>query len=60
VEIIPIGVIERFHKILPALFDERKFRRRAFLLEKYLPAFVNRKFARTQTVIYRFPKELNK
>ncbi len=58
VEIIPIGVIERFHKVLPAQFDQRKFRRRAFLLEKYLPAFINRKFARTQAIIYRFPRRI--
>jgi 2-polyprenyl-3-methyl-5-hydroxy-6-metoxy-1,4-benzoquinol methylase len=53
VEIIPLGSLERFHRLLPPKMHPRKFRQKAFKLERKLPAFINHTFARSQTIIYR-------
>lgn len=54
VEILHLGALERFHRLLPQK-NQRKFRRKAFLFEKYLPWFLNHTFARTQVIIYKKP-----
>lgn len=55
--IIPLGSIERFHRILPKKYS-RKFRRFAFRLEKKLPDSLNLTMARSQLIEYRKPKKL--
>lgn len=54
--IVPIGTIERFHRLLPKK-NNRKFRRFAFKIEKYIPNILNLLFARTQLIEYRDPKK---
>jgi SAM-dependent methyltransferase len=56
VEIINLGSIERFHRLLPRKIDQRSFRRKAFICEKSLPYFINNIFARSQVLIYKNPK----
>lgn len=56
VEITPVGAIERFHRLFPNSSWNRAFRRKAFKMEQYLPHLLKYKFARTQTIDYRFPK----
>jgi len=55
VEIIPIGGIQRFHRLLPKGKIDRQFRTTAFLLEKLLPGKIRWVIARAQTIIYRRP-----
>ena len=55
--IIPIGTIERFHRILPKKYS-RKFRRFAFKVEKYIPRGLNQLLTRSQLIEYRNPKKL--
>jgi 2-polyprenyl-3-methyl-5-hydroxy-6-metoxy-1,4-benzoquinol methylase len=57
VKIIPLGCIERFHRLLPQGAFNRKFRRFAFKIEKYLPFYIRQTFARSQVVIYANPKK---
>ncbi|MTE27386.1 class I SAM-dependent methyltransferase [Winogradskyella ouciana] len=55
--VIPLGVIERFHRLMPSTKDKNgTFKRRALKLEKYLPGFMKYYGARSQTVIYKKPK----
>jgi SAM-dependent methyltransferase len=56
VTIVPIGSIERFHRLLPQKYD-RKFRRFAFKLERYLPNVLNMKLARAQLIEYNNPRK---
>ncbi|WP_298556285.1 class I SAM-dependent methyltransferase [uncultured Algibacter sp.] len=57
VEIIPLGVFERFYRILPfSTKTLRKYRRVALRLEKYMPKFIQYFGARSQTIIYKTPK----
>ncbi|MDO5970569.1 class I SAM-dependent methyltransferase [Flavivirga aquimarina] len=56
-EIIPMGMLERFYRILP--FSNkilRKYRRVALRLEKYTPKFIQFLGARSQTIIFKSPK----
>jgi len=58
VEIIHLGIFERFNRLL--LFKGKKsakFKRNALKFEKLFPKFIRRFGARSQVVIYRFPKE---
>lgn len=55
--IIPIGCIERFHRLLPQGKFNRRFRRFAFKAEKILPYFIRLSFARSQLIIYKVPKK---
>lgn len=57
VKIIPLGSLERFHRLWPKKWHPRKFRQVAFKLENKLPKFINSTFARSQTIIYRKKKE---
>ncbi|WP_340063102.1 class I SAM-dependent methyltransferase [Ascidiimonas aurantiaca] len=54
--IVPIGSIERFHRILPKKYG-RKFRRFAFKLEKKLPRSVNLSLTRSHLIEYKRPKK---
>ncbi len=57
IEITPMGMFERFYRILPfSTRTLRKYRRTALRLEKYTPKFVQFFGARSQTVIYKLPK----
>lgn len=56
VEIISIGAIERFNRLFPKARWNRKFRKKAYKLERLLPKFLSYELARTQTIIYKFPK----
>ncbi len=52
VEIYCIGAIQKFHRLLPTGSFDRKFRRFAFRLERYLPKYLNNTFARSQLIVY--------
>ncbi|MGB1308518.1 MAG: class I SAM-dependent methyltransferase [Oceanihabitans sp.] len=54
--IIPIGSIERLHRLLPKKYN-RKFRRFAFKLEKKLPKALNLSIARSHLIEYKIPKK---
>lgn len=56
--IVPIGSIERFHRLLPKK-NNRKFRRIAFKVERCIPHFLNLIMSRSQLVIYKNPKKKN-
>jgi SAM-dependent methyltransferase len=49
------GCIERFSRLMPLGNFRHNFRKHAFILEKYLPDFINMKFARAQIVDYWHP-----
>ena len=54
-KIVPIGTIERFHRILPKQFSIR-FRQLAFKMEKIIPKKLNLLLARSQMIQYKYPK----
>ncbi|MBV7268539.1 class I SAM-dependent methyltransferase [Winogradskyella luteola] len=57
ISIIPLGVLERFYRLMPSTKDKNgAFKRRALKLEKYLPGFMRYTGARSQTIIYKKPK----
>jgi SAM-dependent methyltransferase len=57
VETIPLGVLERFNRILPLKGKQKgKFKRKALRFEKMLPKSVRLLGARSQLVIYKNPK----
>jgi 2-polyprenyl-3-methyl-5-hydroxy-6-metoxy-1,4-benzoquinol methylase len=53
VEIISIGTLERFSRILSKSKFRVRYRHWAFKNEKYLPGFINNSFARSQLIIYK-------
>ncbi|WP_339895250.1 class I SAM-dependent methyltransferase [uncultured Algibacter sp.] len=56
-EIIPMGMLERFYRILPfSTKTVRKYRRIALKIEKYAPRFIQYFGARSQTIIYKTPR----
>jgi len=55
-EIVPIGGIERLHRIMPGGRMNRQFRRIAFRFEALLPYAFRLKIARAQVVIFRRPR----
>ncbi len=56
-EIIPMGMLERFYRILPFPTKTlRRYRRVALRLEKYTPSFIQLLGARSQTIIFKSPK----
>ncbi|MFT4643960.1 class I SAM-dependent methyltransferase [Candidatus Marifrigoribacter sp. Uisw_064] len=57
VDIISIGSIERFNRLFPKAKWNRKFREKAYKAERVLPKFLQYELARTQTIIYKFPKK---
>ncbi len=56
VEIIPIGSIERFCRLLPQGKINRSFRRWAHRIEKKLPMWFRYKMARSQLIVYTMPQ----
>ena len=58
VEIISVGSIERLNRLFPKAKWNRKFREKAYKAERFLPKFLQYELARTQTIIYKFPKKI--
>lgn len=56
IEIIPIGSIERLHRLYPNAKWIRQFRRQALKFEQVLPHFLRSSWARSQTLIFKSPK----
>ncbi|MDG1728675.1 MAG: class I SAM-dependent methyltransferase [Algibacter sp.] len=54
--IVPIGTIERFHRILPKKYS-RRFRRFAFKFERKLPKSINLSLTRSHLIEYKIPKK---
>jgi len=59
INIIPVGGIERLHRLLPAGPLNRSFRRLALQSEHVLPYALRLKIARAQTIILRRPRQTN-
>ena len=57
VDIISVGALERFHRLFPGAKWNRKFRTKAYKAELLLPKYFRDELARTQTIIYKFPKK---
>jgi 2-polyprenyl-3-methyl-5-hydroxy-6-metoxy-1,4-benzoquinol methylase len=55
VEVIPIGTIERFCRLIPEGPFNRKYRRWAHRVQPRLPFWIRHKAARSQTIIYQQP-----
>ncbi len=55
IEILPIGSLERIHRLLPKDRNNKKFRQWALKAERNLPGVINRSFARSQIIFYRKP-----
>ena len=53
VQIIPMGSIERFGRLIKKKKNKWKFRKWAFHVETKLPAGINSSFARSQLIIYK-------
>lgn len=57
IRIVPVGGIERLHRLLPAGPFSRSFRRWALQSERVLPYALRLKIARSQTIILRLPHQ---
>lgn len=55
VTVIPIGTMERFNKLISNKKRNILFRKWALRNEKKIPYSINRSFARSQLIIYRYP-----
>ncbi len=55
-KIISIGTLERFRRIIPGKKFNSNYTKWALENEKYLPAYLNNTFARSQLIIYRNSK----
>lgn len=55
IQIIPIGTLERFRRIIPGKKFNAHFSKWALKNENFLPSFINSLFARSQLIIYRKP-----
>ena len=58
VEVVPIGGLERFERLLPKGPFHRPFRRAALRAERWLPYAVQMKLARAQTILLSSPRRL--
>jgi 2-polyprenyl-3-methyl-5-hydroxy-6-metoxy-1,4-benzoquinol methylase len=58
VEIIPIGGLERFSRFLPQSAFNRRFRRGALRVERWLPYALQLLIARAQTIVLSSPRRL--
>ncbi|MDG1731300.1 MAG: class I SAM-dependent methyltransferase [Algibacter sp.] len=59
IEIVPMGMLERFYRILPfSTKTRRKYRRTTLKSEKFAPKFIQYFGARSQTIIYKMPKSI--
>jgi SAM-dependent methyltransferase len=54
-EAVPMGSIERLHRLLPAGKFNRRFRRWAHRAEHFLPSWFRYTFARSQLIVYSKP-----
>lgn len=52
--VVPFGSIERLHRLLPKK-NNRKFRRIAYKLERYIPKSLNLKLTRSHLIEYKIP-----
>jgi 2-polyprenyl-3-methyl-5-hydroxy-6-metoxy-1,4-benzoquinol methylase len=59
VEVVPIGTIERFCRLLPEGKLNRKYRRWAHRVQPRLPFWLRHNAARSQLIIYQQPKVQN-
>jgi len=57
VEVVPIGGLERFHRLMSAGPSNRRFRRGALTAEHWLPRAVQMKIARAHTLILASPRQ---
>ena len=57
VEIVPIGGLERFERLMSAGPSQRRFRRGALRAERWLPYAVQLKIARAQTIVLSSPRQ---
>lgn len=55
IEIIPVGTLERFNKLIKKREHNNSYRRWALRSEKRLPSFLNRSLTRSQLIIYKKP-----
>ncbi len=55
VQIIPVGTLERFNKLIRNKSLNNRFRRWSLKNEKYLPQMINLTVTRSQLIIYRKP-----
>lgn len=55
VDIIPVGTLERFSRLMKWGQARNTFKRWALQMENKLPEFLNRTFTRSQLIIYREP-----
>lgn len=55
VKIIPSGTLERFSRMMKSGESRNRYRRWAFKTEKKMPGILNRKFSRSQLIIYKLP-----
>lgn len=58
VEIVPVGGLERFERVLPRGAFLRPFRRAALRAERWLPGAVQLTIARAQTIVLSSPRRL--
>jgi len=58
-EIVPIGTLERFRRIIPGPKFNSRYTKWALRNEKFLPAIINLPFARSQLIIYKKPLKKN-
>ncbi|MCM4154712.1 class I SAM-dependent methyltransferase [Gramella sp. AN32] len=56
VKIVPIGTLERFSRLLKWGEKRNNFKKWALKNEQILPQLINKKFTRSQLIIYREPK----
>lgn len=57
ITVVPVGTLERFGKLLPWGKKRNKFKSWALKNEKFIPAFLNLSFTRSQLIIYKKKQE---
>lgn len=57
VEIVPVGGLERFERLLPKGAFRQRFRRGALRAERWLPYQLRLRLARTQTIVLSSPRQ---
>lgn len=60
VKIYPVGTLERFSQFMKWGQRREKFRKKALKAEKFLPDWFNKKFSRSQLIVYTSPKSYTK
>lgn len=54
-DIVPIGTLERFRRVIPGIKFNSRYTKWALRNEKFLPEIINLPLARSQLIIYRKP-----